>query len=83
MKRHYIVGVIAGVGAIGFTIRSILSANFIDAAINFILLSGVAVSTFYKEKLPTKWSQPIIPFWLFTAVVSLSLLGLLILNNLR
>ena len=57
MKRHHIVGIIAEICGIGFTVRSALSGNIIDALIDFTLFSVVAVSTFFKDKLPPRWSQ--------------------------
>ena len=81
MKRHHIVGIIAGICGIGFTVRSALSADIIDALINFILFSVLAVSTFFKDKLPSKWSQPILPSWVRIVLICISLLALLFLNN--
>ena len=81
MKRHHIVGIIAGICGIGFTVRSALSANIIDALINFTLFSIVAASTFFKDKLPPRWSQPILPPWVRIVLISFSLLALLFLNN--
>ena len=83
MKRHHIIGIIAGICGIGFTVRSALSANIIDALINFTLFSVVAVSTFFKDKLPPRWSQPILPSWLRVVLVCISLLALLFLNYFR
>ena len=82
MKRHYIVGIIAGICAIGLAVRSALSANIIGAVTSFILLSGVAISTFFKDRLPPRWSQEIIPFWMCIVVVSLLLLEFLVFNHL-
>ena len=83
MRRHHIVGIIAGICGIGFTLRSALSANIIDALINFTLFSVVAVSTFFKDKLPPRWSQPILPSWLRVVLVSISLFAWLFLNYFR
>ena len=61
MKRHHIVGIIAGICGIGFTVHSALSGNIVDALINFILFSVVAVSTFletnYRRDGPNRYSQ--------------------------
>ena len=83
MKRHHIVGIIAGICGIGFTVRSALSGNIIDALINFTLFSIVAVSTFFKDKLPPRWSQPIFPAWIRVVLFSIALLAWLFLNFLR
>lgn len=82
MKRHHIVGIIVGICAVGFTIRSILSADIINALMAATLLSGMAVSTFFKDRLPPKWSQKIIPLWMCIVAVSLLLFEFLVLNNL-
>ena len=58
MKRHHVVGIIAGICGIGLTVDRVLSgniigwANIIDAVVTFILLSIVALSTFLKDRLP-------------------------------
>ena len=83
MKRHHVVGIIAGICGIGFTVRSAMSANIIDALINFTLFSVVAISTFFKDKLPPRWSQPILPSWLRVVLVCISLLALLFFNYFR
>lgn len=83
MKRHHIVGIIAGICAIGFTVRSALSGNIIDALVNFILLSILAIATFFKDKLPSKWSQPILPAWVRIVLVCIALLAWLFFNYLR
>ena len=48
MKRHHIVGIIAGICGIGFTVRSALSGNIIDALIDFTVFSVVAVQLFLR-----------------------------------
>ena len=83
MKRHHIVGIIAGICGIGLAVRSALSGNTIDALINFILLSIVAISTFFKDRLPLRWSQPIFPSWLHVVLFCISLLALLFFNYFR
>lgn len=83
MKRHHIVGIIAGICGVGFTVRSALSANIIDALITFTLFSIVAASTFFKDKLPPRWSQPILPSWGRILLFSIALLSWLFLNYLR
>ena len=76
MKRHHIVGIFAGICGIGFTVRSVLSGNIIDALIDFTLFSVVAVSTFFKDKLPPRWSHWILPFWMCVVVICLFLFEL-------
>ncbi len=83
MKRHHIVGIIAGICGIGLTVRSALSGYIIDALINFILLSVLAIATFFKDKLPPRWSQPILPSWVRVILVCIALLAWLFLNYLR
>ena len=83
MKRHHVVGIIAGICGIGFTVRSAMSANIIAALIDFTLFSVVAISTFFKDKLPPRWSQPILPSWLRVVLVCISLLALLFFNYFR
>lgn len=78
MKRHHVVGIIAGVCAIGLAVRSALSANIIDALIIFMVLSGVAISTFFKGKLPPRWSHGILPLWMCIIVVCLLLFELIV-----
>ena len=82
MKRHHVVGIIAGICAIGLSMRSAISANIIGAVVSFSLLSGIAISTFFKDRLSPRWSQEIIPFWMFVIVVSLLFLQLFVLDHL-
>ncbi len=77
MKRHHIVGIITGICAIGLTVRSVLSAYIIDALINFIVLFGLAIITFFKDRLPPRWSQGRLPLWLCVIVVCLVLFELI------
>ena len=83
MKRHHIVGIIAGICGIGLTVRNVLSADIIEALITFTMFSLVAISTFFKDRLPPRWSQPILPSWLRIALVCISLLALLLFNYSR
>ncbi len=78
MKRHHVVGIIAGICAIGLAVRSALSAEIIDALINFTALSVVAISTFFKDRLPPRWSQGILPFWMCVIVVCLFVFELIL-----
>lgn len=75
MKRHHIVGIIAGICRIGFTVRSALSENIIDALIDFTLFSIVAVSTFFNDKLPPRWSQPVLPSRIPIVLVCIAVLA--------
>ena len=77
MKRHHIVGIIAGIGGIGFTVRHALSASIIEALITFTLFSVITISTFFKDRLPSRWSHGILPFWMCVIVVCLMLLEVL------
>ena len=81
MKRHHIVGIIAGICAIGFTVRSALSADIIAALISFTLLSGVAIATYFKDRLPPRWSHEILPLWISIVAVSLILFEFLVFNH--
>lgn len=76
MKRHYIVGIIAGICGIGLAVRSALSANIIEAVISFILLAGLAISTFFKDRLPG-----ILPLWMCIIIVLFFLFELIALNH--
>ena len=78
MKRHHIVGVIAGICGIGLTIRNALSIDIIEALITFTVFSVVAISTFFKDRLPQRWSHEILPFWMCLIVVCLMLLELFV-----
>ena len=51
MKRHHIVGIFLGICAIGFTGRSALSGNIVEALLYFIALSPIAVSGFFRDRL--------------------------------
>jgi len=73
MKRHHIVGIITGICAIGFAVRSVLSVSIIDALVTFILLFGLAIITFFKDRLPPRWSQGRLPLWMYLIVVCLFL----------
>ncbi|MDE0016644.1 MAG: hypothetical protein OXU51_10680 [Candidatus Poribacteria bacterium] len=74
MKRHHIVGIIAGIGGIGLTVRHALSASIIEALITFTLFSVLTFSTFFKDRLPPRCSHEILPFWMCVIVVCLMLL---------
>ena len=88
MKRHHIVGIIAGICAIGLAVRSVLGSNralaenIIGVVVSFTLLSGVTIPTFFKDRLPSRWSQEIIPIWTRIVVVSLLFLEFLVFNPL-
>ena len=71
MKRHHIAGIIAGICAIGLGVRSLLSENIVEALIYFVALSGIAVSTFFKDRLTPRWSHRILPFWLGVVLICL------------
>ncbi|MCE2413429.1 hypothetical protein J4G07_05450 [Candidatus Poribacteria bacterium] len=80
MKRHHVVGIIAGICGIGLTVDRVLSgtitgwANIIDAVVTFILLSVVALSTFFKDRLPSQLSQRRIPTsWGLVVIVGILL----------
>ncbi|MYA69047.1 hypothetical protein F4009_00035 [Candidatus Poribacteria bacterium] len=77
MKRHHIVGIIAGIGGIGLTVRHALSASIIEALITFTLFSGLTIATFFKDRLRPRWSHEILPFWMCIIVVCLMLLEIL------
>lgn len=77
MKRHHIVGIITGICAIGFAVRSALTVGIIDALTIFITLSGIAISTYFKDRLPPRWSHEILPFWLCAIIVCLFLFELI------
>ena len=77
MKRHHIAGIIAGICAIGFAVRSALSADIINALIIFIALSGIAISTYFKDRLPPRWSHEILPFGLCVIIGCLFLFELI------
>ena len=78
MKRHHVVGIIAGICAIGLAVRSTLSADIIDALINFTALSGVAISTFFKDRLPPRWSHRILPLLMCIIIVCLFVFELIL-----
>ena len=82
MKWHHVVGIIAGICVIGLAVRSAISANIIGVIVSFSLLSGIAISTFFKGRLSPRWSQEIIPFCMLVIVVSLLLLELFVLDHL-
>ena len=90
MKRHHVVGIIAGIGAIGLTVDRVLSgniigwANIIDAVVTFILLSIVALSTFFKDRLPSQLYQRHLPTpWVFVVIVGILLFCTVILDYFR
>ena len=74
MKWHHIVGIITGICAIGLVVDKVSSANIIDTVITFILLSTLAVSTFFKDRLPSHLTQRRIP----TSSVLLIIVGILL-----
>jgi hypothetical protein len=78
MKRHHIVGIIAGICGIGLTVRHAFSADVIEALITFTLFSVVAISTFFKDRLTPRWSHEILPFWICVIVVCLMLFELVV-----
>ena len=78
MKRHHIVGIIAGICAIGLTVRSALLGNIVEALIYFIALSVIAVSSFFKDRLTPRWSHKILPFWMGIVLICLLLFELVL-----
>ena len=76
MKRHHIAGIIAGICAIGLTVRSALSGNIVEALLYFIALSVIAVSSFFKDRLTPRWSHRILPFWIGIALICILLFEL-------
>ena len=78
MKRHHIVGIIAGIGGIGLTVGHALSADIIEALITFTMFSVLTISTFFKDRLPPRWDwdHEIWPFCICVIVVCLILLEL-------
>lgn len=76
MKRHHIVGIIAGIGGIGLTVRHALSADIIEALITFTMFSVLTISTFFKDRLPPRWDHQVWPFWICVIGVCLILLEL-------
>ena len=90
MKRHHVVGIIAGICGIGLTVDRVLSgniigwANIIDAVATFILLSIVALSTFLKDRLPSQLYQRRLPTsWVFVVIVGILLFCTTILDYFR
>ena len=77
MKRHHIVGIITGICAIGLAVRSALSGYVIDALINFIVLFGLAIITFFKDRLPPRWLHGRLPLWIYVIVICLFLFELI------
>lgn len=90
MKRHHVVGIIAGICGIGLTVDRVLSgniigwANIIDAVVTFILLSIVALSTFLKDRLPSQLYQRRLPTsWVFVVIIGILLFCTAILDYFR
>ena len=90
MKRHHVVGIIAGICGIGLTVDRVLSgdiigwANIIDAVVTFILLSIGALSTFFKDRLPSQLYQRRLPTsWVFVVIVGILLFCTVILDYFR
>ena len=90
MKRHHVVGIIAEICGIGLTVDRVLSgtitgwANIIDAVVTFILLSVVALSTFFKDRLPSQLYQGRIPTsWGLVVIVGILLFCTVILDYFR
>lgn len=73
MKRHHIVGIIAGICGIGLTVRHAFSADVIETLITFTIFSVVTISTFFKDRLPRRWSHEILPFWMCVVLMCLFL----------
>lgn len=78
MKKHHIVGIIAGICGIGLTVRSAVSADIIEALIMFTGFSVITISTFFKDRLPRRWSHEILPFWMGVILVCLMLFELVV-----
>ena len=90
MKRHHVVGIIAGICGIGLTVDRVLSgniigwANIIDAVVTFILLSIVALSTFLKDRLPSQLYQRHLPTsWVLVVIAGILLFCTAILDYFR
>ena len=76
MKRHHIVGIFAGICAIGLAIRSALSGDIFGALIYFTALSAIAASSFFKDRLSARWSHRILPFSICVVLIFVFLLEL-------
>ncbi|MDE0324401.1 MAG: hypothetical protein OXN27_10835 [Candidatus Poribacteria bacterium] len=73
MKRHHIVGIIAGISGCLLAIHQAFFRGMIsEAIITFIVLSIVATSTFFKEKYPIQFSHRLLPRWVYIVLTLLS-----------
>lgn len=73
MKRHHIIGIMAGISGCLLAIRQAFFKGMIsEAIITFIGLSIVAVSTFFKEKYPLQFSHRLLPRWIYIVLTLLS-----------
>ena len=79
MKRHHIVGIIAGICGIGLTVRHAFSADIIEALVTFTMFSVLTVATFFKDRFAQhpRWDHEIWPFCICVIVICLMLLELL------
>lgn len=75
MKRHHIVGIIAGIcGCLLAIHQGFFRGMITDAIITFIGISFVAISTFFKDKYPPQLSRRILPRWILIVIFILTVI---------
>ena len=84
MKGHHIVCILAVIGAMVLAVDKVLSANIIDAVAIFALLSVPALSTLFKDKLPSQLYQRRLPTsWVLVVIAGILLFCTVILDYFR
>ena len=72
MKRHHIIGILAGICGCLLAIRQAFFRGLIgEAIITFIAVSIVALSTFFKDKYPPQFSRRFLPRWVYLVLTLL------------
>lgn len=75
MKRHHIIGIIAGIcGCVLAIHQGFFRGMITDAIITFIGISFVAISTFFKDKYLVRLSDRLLPQWLIVLAFILAVL---------
>ena len=78
MKRHHIIGILTGICGCLLAIHQAFFRGLIGEAITtFIVLSIVALSTFFKDKYPQQFSRRFLPRRVYIILTLLSCIAII------
>lgn len=81
MKRHHIIGILAGIcGCLLAIHQAFFRGSIGEAIITFIAVSIVALSTFFKDKYPPQFSRRFLPRWVYIVLTLLSCTAIILIQ---